>query len=44
MVGLVATAGLLPDLTIVLDIAPAEAIGQDRGRSRSYRGSPAVLS
>ena len=35
MVGLVATAGLLPDLTIVLDIAPAEAmarIGAPRDR------------
>jgi dTMP kinase len=35
MVGLTATAGLLPDLTIVLDIAPAEAmarIGAPRDR------------
>ena len=35
MVGLVATTGLLPDLTIVLDIAPAEAmarIGAPRDR------------
>jgi dTMP kinase len=35
MVGLVATAGLLPDLTIVLDIAPADAmarIGAPRDR------------
>jgi dTMP kinase len=35
MVGLVATAGLLPDLTIVLDIAPADAmarIGTPRDR------------
>ncbi len=35
MVGLVATAGLLPDLTVVLDIAPAEAmarIGAPRDR------------
>ena len=28
MVGLIATAGLLPDLTIVLDIAPAEALSR----------------
>jgi dTMP kinase len=35
MVGLVATSGLLPDLTIVLDIAPADAmlrIGAPRDR------------
>jgi dTMP kinase len=35
MVGLTATSGLLPDLTIVLDIAPAEAtarIGAPRDR------------
>jgi dTMP kinase len=28
LVGMVATAGLLPDLTIVLDVAPATAIGR----------------
>jgi dTMP kinase len=35
MVGMIATAGLLPDLTIVLDIAPEEALarlGADRDR------------
>ena len=30
MVGLVATAGLLPDLTIVLDIAPTDAMAPNR--------------
>ena len=33
LVGMVATAGLLPDLTIVLDIAPAEAISR-KGAAR----------
>jgi dTMP kinase len=35
LVGMVATSGLLPDLTLILDIAPAEAqarIGQGRDR------------
>ena len=41
LVGMVATSGLLPDLTIVLDIAPDAADGPRRGRARSDRRPPA---